>query len=238
MKKTTQVSASILCCDFTRLGDEIKKCEDARVDSLHVDVMDGHFVPNISIGTVIIEAIRSKTRLPIEAHLMIENPTRYIDAFMAAGADIVSIHAECYGPLKENCRLPGQFPKEVDLIDAPAALADIRKIRQKGKKAFIAVNPGTPLCIKPLLEEVDGVLVMSVNPGFTKQKFIPEALLKIQELKKGYSGNISVDGGVNALSASQAVKAGADILVTASYFFGSLDPKSLVKALKELRARG
>src|SRR3990167_8417793 len=114
MNKNIRVSASILCADFTRLGDEIKKCEDAGVDMIHVDVMDGQFVPNITIGPVIIEAIRPLTRLPIEAHLMIENPGRYIGDFISAGADIISVQAECYGERRAHCRRADQYPKEID----------------------------------------------------------------------------------------------------------------------------
>ncbi len=234
MPREIQISASILCCDFTKLGDEIKKCEDAGVDSIHVDVMDGHFVPNITIGQAIVETIRPLTAIPIEAHLMIEHPFMYIDSFIAAGADIISIHAECYGRLKEGCRELGQFPKEVESIDAENAQKDIRHIREKGRKAFMAVNPGTPLCFDSLLADLDGVLVMSVNPGFAKQKFMPAAIPKIEHLRRIFDGDIAVDGGINDLTAPEAVKAGANILATASYFFSSHKPKETVKFLKEL----
>jgi len=234
MKKELKVSASILCADFTKLGDEIKKCEDAGVDMLHVDVMDGHFVPNITIGQVIVDAIRPKTKLPIETHLMIENPGMYIDQFIEAGADIVSIQAECYGPLREGCRNLGEYPKEVDSIDIGKAREDIQRIKEKGKKAFMVINPGTPLCINPLLDELDGVLIMSVNPGFAKQKFMPEVLPKVEALKKLFDGDISIDGGINEQTAPLAVKSGVNILATASYFFGSNNPKEVVTYLKQL----
>jgi len=228
------VSASILCADFSKLGDEIQKCEDAGVDMLHVDVMDGHFVPNISIGKVIVESIRPVTNLPIETHLMIEHPWKYVDEFIDAGADIVSIQVECYGERRMACREWDQYPKEVDSIDEAALIADVKKIKDKGKKAFIVVNPGTPICFESVLKEVDGVLVMSVNPGFAKQKFMPVALPKIEEIRKSFDGDISIDGGVNADTAPDAVKAGANILATASYFFGSPDPKEAVTFLKGL----
>ncbi|OGX34499.1 MAG: hypothetical protein A3C36_03460 [Omnitrophica WOR_2 bacterium RIFCSPHIGHO2_02_FULL_52_10] len=234
MGKAIQVSASILCADFTQLGDEIKKCEAAGVDILHVDVMDGLFVPNITIGNVIIEAIRPLTRLPIEAHLMIERPGRYIEDFIQSGADIISVHAECYGPRREGCRGPDQYPKEVDTIDAAMAQKDIAKIKAKGKKAFMALNPGTTVCFGALIKDLDGVLVMSVNPGFAKQKFLPSVLSKVKELRAYFKGHIAIDGGINDSTAPMAVKAGADILATASYFFGSDNPGAAVRHLKSL----
>jgi len=229
-----QISASILCADFTKLGDEVRKCDEAGVDMLHVDVMDGHFVPNITIGQIIVKAVRPITKLPIEAHLMIEHPGRYIDDFIESGADIISLHAECYGPRREGCREWDQYPKEVDAIDAEAARRDILKIKDKKKKTFMVLNPGTPVCLEPLLGDLDGVLIMSVNPGFAKQKFMPEALPKIQDLRKVFKGDIAIDGGINQSTAPQAVAAGANILATASYFFGSKNPKETVQYLKAL----
>ncbi len=235
MTKDIQVSASILCADFTKLGDEVRKCAEAGVDMLHVDVMDGHFVPNISIGQIIVKAIRPVTQLPIEAHLMIEHPGRYIDDFIEAGADIISLHAECYGLRREGCGKFDQYPKEIDTIDYAKARQDILKIKDKGKKAFMVLNPGTPVCFGELLKDLDGVLVMSVNPGFAKQKFMPEALPKIQQLRETFDGDISIDGGVNASTAPKAVAAGVNILATASYLFGSENPKEAVQYLKSLK---
>jgi len=235
MNKDIQVSASILCADFTKLGDEIKKCEDAGVDMIHVDVMDGHFVPNITIGPVIIESIRPMTKLPIEAHLMIENPGRYIGDFIDAGADIISVHAECYGERRDHCRKEDQYPKEVDAIDVKRALKDIKTIQDKGKKAFMVINPGTPVCLDSLLSDLDGILIMSVNPGFARQKFIFDVLAKVKKLRETYDGNISIDGGVNESTAPEAVQSGVNILATASYFFGSKDPKRAVEYLKSLK---
>ena len=234
MKKDIQVSASILCADFTKLEEEVKKCETAGVDMLHVDVMDGHFVPNITIGKIIVEAIRPITKLPIEVHLMIENPWRYIDAFLAAGTDTISFHTECYGPRRAHCKEFDQYPKEVDTIDIEKARQDILRIKGKGKKAFMVLNPGTPVCFGDLLNDLDGVLVMSVNPGFAKQRFMPDVLSKIEELRKTFEGDIAIDGGINESTAPLAVKAGANILATASYFFGAKDQKNAVQCLKSL----
>lgn len=234
MSKSIKVAASILCADFTKLGEEIRKCEDAGVDLLHVDVMDGNFVPNISIGQVILEAIRPITKLPIEAHLMIEHPGFYVEEFCDLGADIVSIHVECYGKRRSGAGIL-EFPKEVDSIDIKAARADIQKIKNKGKKAYLAVNPGSALCVGELISEIDGVLIMSVNPGFAKQKFNPAALPKIDKLRKTFNGDIAIDGGVNDKTAPDCVKAGANILATASYFFNSPDQAKAVKFLKSLK---
>ena len=235
MTKPIQVSASILCADFTRLGEEIAKCEAASVDGIHVDVMDGHFVPPITIGQVIVEAIRPLTTLPIETHLMVEDPWFMIDSFLDAGADIISLQVECYGERRAHCRQPNQYPKEIDAIDPEKLRRDIRKIKARGKKVHLVVNPGTPLCFDALLGEIDGVLVMSVNPGFAKQKFMPVAVPKIEQLRKKFAGDIAVDGGVNGETAPQVVKAGANILATASYFFGAADPQATVRHLKSLR---
>lgn len=235
MKNKIMVSASILCADFKRLGDEIKRCEDAGVDMIHVDVMDGHFVPVISIGEVIVESIRPLTKLPIETHLMVDNPSKHIERYIACGADIISIHAECYGTLKIGCREEGSFPKESETFDSKKAMIDIAKIKKNGKNAVIVVNPGTPILFDSILNEIDGVLIMSVNPGFAKQKFMPVALPKIKELRANFDGDIAIDGGINALTAPEAVKAGANILATASFFFGSDDQKKAVNFLKGLK---
>jgi len=235
MPNDIKVSVSILCADFSCLKDDIRRCEDAGVDMLHVDVMDGHFVPNITIGPILVEAIRPLTNLPIDAHLMIENPWVYIDDFLQAGADVISLHAECYGQRRDHCREFGQYPKEVDTIDSLRLHPDLEKIKARGKSAFMVLNPGTPLCLDAVLPNIDGVLIMSVNPGFAKQKFMPMVLPKIQQLRNKFDGDIAVDGGINQRTAPEAVKAGASILATASYFFGSDKPRDLVRELKELR---
>jgi len=234
MDNKIKISASILSADFGDLKNEIKKCETAGVDMLHLDVMDGHFVPNITIGPVLLEAIRPLTKLPLDAHLMIENPGMYIDKFIAAGADIITLHAECYGKLTAASNDLGKFPKELEKFDAEAARQDIKRIKARGKKAALTLNPGTPLCIQDCLDELDLVLIMSVNPGFAGQKFMPVVLPKITQLRKIFPKDIEVDGGINEETAPEAVKAGANILATASYFFKSPDPANLVKKLKSL----
>jgi ribulose-phosphate 3-epimerase len=228
-----QVSASILSADFACLRKAIKKCEDAGIDSIHLDIMDGHFVPNITFGPVVVKAIRSRTKLPLDAHLMIENPDWYIDDFINAGADIISVHIECFGKLKKHCQGLGKFPKEIESLDEAKLLSVIKKIKSIGKKAGLAFNPGSPLCLsKEILNELDEVLIMSVNPGFAGQGFMPEVLPKIKELRKIYKGDIKVDGGINDKTASEVIRAGANILVTASYFFSASDPKKALELLK------
>lgn len=234
MKRPIEVSASILCADFSKLASEIKRSEDAGVKRFHIDVMDGHFVPNITIGPVIVSAIRPHTKLSLETHLMVEYPGDYIDAFADAGADIIQIQAECYGKRRAACQSYGQFPKEVDSIDAALIRKDLLRIKNRGKKAYVVINPGTPLCIDDILDVIDGVLIMSVNPGFAKQKFNPDVLPKIRELSLKFKGDIAIDGGVNAETAPEAVKAGAHILITASYLYGSSDLKKTVQRLESL----
>lgn len=230
-----KIAASILSCDFVHLSDEIKKCEDSGIDFLHIDVMDGHFVPNITIGPVVVEAIRPLTRLPIDAHLMIENPFMYIDKFIDAGSDIITLHAECYGKLRKQSDGLGKFPKEIDKLDVSKLIKDVLAIKNRNKKVGLTLNPGTPLCIEEVLEELDKVLIMSVNPGFAGQKFMPEVLPKIKALRQIFNKDIEVDGGINQETAPLAVKAGANILATASCFFSAKEPLELVRALKNIK---
>ncbi|MBU6081347.1 MULTISPECIES: ribulose-phosphate 3-epimerase [Allobacillus] len=211
-----KIAPSILSADFAKLGEEIKEVESA-VDYIHVDVMDGHFVPNITIGPLIVDAIRPVTDLPLDVHLMIENPEHYIQAFVDAGADIITVHQEA----------------------CPHLHRVVQQIKQAGVKAGVVINPATPVeSIEYVLEDVDLVLVMTVNPGFGGQSFIPSGLNKIKQLfdlrsEHGYSYEIEVDGGVNQETAKQCIDAGADVLVAGSAIFNKDNRIEAIKAIKE-----
>lgn len=213
----TMIAPSILSADFMNLGDEIRAAEAAGADMLHIDVMDGHFVPNITIGPMVVAAIRKITKLPLDVHLMISEPERYLQDFIKAGSDYLTVHVEAATHLHRA----------------------IQSIKENGVKAGVSLNPGTPLCgLDFALADVDLVLLMSVNPGFGGQEFIPSVMDKIRALKgiikaKGLSTLISVDGGVKSDNASAVAAAGADILVMGSAFFGSGDYAALVKSVKK-----
>ncbi len=233
MTKPIEISASILAADFGALERDMKRCQDAGVTRFHIDCMDGHFVPNLTIGPVVVEAMRKHTRLCLEAHLMVEHPGEYIESYAKAGADVIQLQLECYGTRRASCRQWNQWPKEIDKVDVDNLRADLKKIRNFGKKAFVVVNPGTPLC-EEVLNDCDGVLIMSVNPGFAGQKFMPAVLPKLQRLKEIFKGDIEIDGGINAQTAPLAVKAGAHVLITASFLFGAADISDVVRRLKSL----
>ncbi|MBF0512316.1 MAG: ribulose-phosphate 3-epimerase [Candidatus Omnitrophica bacterium] len=233
MKKNTEISASVLSADFCHLARDLKRCEDAGVTRFHIDCMDGHFVPNLTIGPPVIESIRQHTTLLLEAHLMIEHPGKYIERYAQAGADIIQLQAECYGERLSSCRLWDQWPKEISELDIPALRADLSTIRKLGKKAFVVFNPGTPLC-ESILDDCDGVLIMSVNPGFSGQSFMPGVLPKVERLKEIFKGDIAIDGGINAQTSPQALQAGANVLITASYLFGADNISDAVKELKKV----
>lgn len=210
-----KVAPSILSADFSRLAEEIKKVEKY-ADMLHVDVMDGHFVPNITFGPPVVASIRKITRLPLDVHLMIENPDKFVDEFADAGADSITVHVEAATHLNRT----------------------ISRLKGRNVKAAVSLNPATPLSLLDYtLEDVDMVLLMTVNPGFGGQKFIESVLPKIRKLKeiimqKKLKTEIQVDGGINAETARMAVSAGADIIVAGSYIYGSRNPSEAIKSLR------
>jgi len=216
MKKKL-IAPSILSADFSRLGEEIKAVEAAGADWIHVDVMDGHFVPNITIGPMIVEAVRKVTKLPIDVHLMIENPQDFIPDFAKAGADLISVHAEEGYHLDRTLNL----------------------IRDLGKRPAVVLNPATPIsAIENVLPLVDMVLLMTVNPGFGGQKFIPYCKQKITDLRKLVDDQklqtlIEVDGGVKIDNIGELAKLGADVFVAGSAVFGSGDYKQTIEAMKK-----
>lgn len=211
-----KIAPSILSADFARLGEEIKDVEFGGADYIHVDVMDGHFVPNITIGPLIVSAIRPVTKLPLDVHLMIEDPDQYIDAFIDAGADIITVHVEACTHLHRT----------------------LQRIKSRGIKAGVVLNPHTPVStIEHVIGFVDMVLLMTVNPGFGGQSFIPAVLPKIEQVAKIIKENnleveIEVDGGVTPKTAKLCIDAGATVLVAGSAIYNQEDRK---QAITELR---
>jgi len=210
-----KIAPSILSADFAALGDDIERVEGGGADQLHVDVMDGRFVPNLTIGPVVVAAIRKRTRLPLDVHLMIVEPERFVAEFVAAGADMVTVHAEA----------------------CPHLSRTLAQIRELGAKAGVALNPSTPPdALRYVLDDLDLVLIMSVNPGFGGQAFIPGAHRKIREVKALLGDRpveVSVDGGVKAGLAKSLVQDGATTLVAGSAIFGAADPAAAVRALRD-----
>lgn len=208
-----KIAPSILSADFSKLGAELKKVQQAGADLIHVDVMDGHFVPNITIGPVVVKFMRQSTKLPLDVHLMIENPGKYIGAFVNAGSDMITVHIETVS-IKE--------------------LKSIGQGLKKSKIKFgISLNPETPIAkIKPVLELVDFVLIMSVHPGFGGQAFIPQATEKVKQLRAIFTKDIAVDGGINNLTAKLVKQAGANILIAGSYIFGAKNTKQAINSLR------
>ncbi len=210
-----KIAPSVLSADLSRLTEEIRKVEE-EADLLHLDIMDGHFVPNISVGPGVVRSLRKEFSLPFDVHLMIEKPERYIDQFVQAGSDSITVHQEACPQLRRT----------------------IRKIRKKKIKVGVSLNPPTGLCkIENVLEEVDMVLLMTVNPGFGGQKFISAVLPKIKDLRKlvkmkQLNLDIEVDGGMNTQSAPQVVEAGANVLVIGSALFQAEDPLQALRVIK------
>ena len=216
--KKIQISPSILSADFSQLGNEIQRLEDGGADMIHVDVMDGHFVPNLTIGPPVIKALKKQSSMIFDVHLMISPVHKYIEAFSDAGADIITIHPEATDDLT----------------------ASISKIKKLGKKVGVSLNPETKIqVILDYLDKIDLVLIMSVNPGFGGQKFMPEVLHKIEDLKKiqeskGFNFDIEIDGGINFDNSKDAINAGANILVSGTTIFKSNngDIKKNIELLK------
>ncbi len=212
-----KISPSILSADFCKLGEEIRAVEDAGADYIHIDVMDGHFVPNITVGPFVVKAAKKSARRPLDVHLMISDPDKYIDDFINAGSDILAVHAEAATHLHRT----------------------IGYIKEKGVMAGVAINPSTPLSvIELILEDVDMVVLMTVNPGFGGQKFIESTLSKISDLRgilerKKRKIELEVDGGINMDNIEKVSAAGADVFVAGSGIFGTKDYKETIKIMRE-----
>ena len=212
-----QIAPSILSADFSRLGEEVGGVEKAGADVIHVDVMDGHFVPNITIGPLVVKGLKKLTSLPLDVHLMIERPERYVEAFAEAGSDWITIHAEVCSYLK----------------------AMVKRIRQLRVRPGIVLKPATSLkVLYPVLDDLDLVLIMSVNPGFGGQSFIPSTLKKIERLRKivdrdGYRLEIEVDGGIKIENIREVSKAGGDIFVVGTGIFKTRDYEETVRILRQ-----
>ena len=216
-----KIAPSILSSDFTRLEKEVKDVEQAGADYIHIDVMDGHFVPNITIGPMIVEAVRRVTKLPLDTHLMISNPDQFIDDFVRAGADIITVHVEAVDHLHRSIQL----------------------IKKAGAKPSVSLNPATPLqMIEYILNNLEMVLLMTVNPGFGGQEFIPEVIPKIERLremidKRGLTTEIEVDGGINPDTIHLVSEAGADVFVAGSAIFYSKDYAETIRMMRDRMSR-
>jgi len=217
-----QFAPSILSADFSRLGEEIRAVDQAGAEVIHIDVMDGHFVPNITIGPLVVKAARQVTTKALDVHLMIANADRYLEAFAEAGADWITVHVEA----------------------CPHLHRTVSRIRELGKKAGVVLNPATPLeSLDFILEEVDLVMLMSVNPGFGGQSFIPSTLRKISRLKRridelGLAVGIEIDGGISPVTIGDVAEAGANIFVAGSAIYGKSDYRAVIQEMRELAEAG
>ena len=211
-----KIAPSILSADFAMLGDEIRKIEEAGADMVHIDVMDGHYVPNLTIGLPVIKSIRKITKLPFDVHLMIDNAERYLEDYHAAGADIITVHVEAV--------------KHIHRV--------VQSIHKLGIKAGVALNPGTPLCmVEPVLEDVDMILHMSENPGFGGQSYTHSVNHKIRELRRmlnerNLNTDIQVDGGVDAVTVKDVIEAGANVIVAGSAVYKAEDTREIISVLR------
>jgi ribulose-phosphate 3-epimerase len=210
-----KIAPSLLAADFSCLASEIRALSKLGIDFIHIDIMDGHFVPNISVGPQVVKDLRPHTPLPLEAHLMIEEPLKYTDRFVEAGADIITLHIES--------------------LSASTFIKEAKRLRAKGVKLAVALNPDTPASkIKSVLGVSGMVLLMTVYPGFGGQEFIKAVIPKISEVRSVYKGDIAVDGGINVLTSELAVKAGANVLAAGTYIFKAKDKRQAIEKLRRL----
>ena len=233
-----KIAPSLLAADFSRLKDEIQRVEEAGADWLHLDVMDGHFVPNLTIGPVVVEWVRKVTKLPLDCHLMIMEPEKHAAAFVAAGADLVSFHAEAVAKARSLKKKPQGFALEAGPfppLDAKRAARVIEIIRGGGKKVGLALNPDTGAeAAEDLASKVDLILAMTVWPGFGGQKFIESVVPKVGKLRAHWAGlDLEVDGGLDPETVRRAAGAGANVIVAGTATFRSNDVRGVIKALRE-----
>lgn len=234
MERKIIFATSILSSDFSKLKEEIEKCEDAGADRIHLDVMDGHFVPNLTFGPIVVESIRKTTSLPLDVHLMIERPENYINDFINAGVNLIAFHVEEYPGKNSPAPVDGVYPRTTIDMNEEKLRETIRKIKSKGVKVSLALNPPTDFFAGNLADELDEVLIMTVNPGWGGQVLISSTLKKIKDIRSKFSKDIKVDGGMNESTIREIKDAGANVFIIGSYFFHSENPKESLKKLRNL----